>query len=60
MGRLVKIRFPYHTLTVRPSSGPYVRRVTTSCTSDKIPYVRYVGSQGEPHFLSTVRLFSDF
>jgi hypothetical protein len=25
----------------------------------KIPYVLYVGFQGEPHFLSTVRLFSD-
>jgi hypothetical protein len=57
MGRLVKIGFLCHILTVCPGSGPYVRRVTTSRTSGKIPYVRYVGSQEEPYFLSTVRLF---
>jgi hypothetical protein len=56
---LVKIGFPYHILTVRPGLGPYVRRVTTSHTSSKIPYIRYVGSQREPHFLSTIRLFFD-
>jgi hypothetical protein len=48
----------YNTLTVRLGLGPYIHRVTTSRTSDKIPYVCYVGSQGEPHFLSTIRLFS--
>ena len=28
MGRLVKIGFPYHTLTVRLGLGSYVHRVT--------------------------------
>jgi hypothetical protein len=64
MGRLVKIGFPFHTLTVRPGSGPYVHHVMMGCTSDTTPYVcyvgsPYVGSQGEPHFLSTVHLFSN-
>jgi hypothetical protein len=59
MGWLVKIGFPCHILTVCPGSGPYVLYVTTSRTSGKILYVRYVGSQGEPHFFSIVRLFSD-
>jgi hypothetical protein len=59
MGRLVKIGFPCCTLTVHLGSRLYVRRVTTSRTSGKIPYIRYVGARGEPHFLFTVRLFSD-
>jgi hypothetical protein len=58
MGQLVKIEFSYHTLTIRQGSGLYVHRVMTGRTSDTIPYVHYVGFQGEPHFLSTVRLFS--
>jgi hypothetical protein len=44
MGRLVKIGFPSHTLTVRLGLGPYVRRVTTSRTSGTILYVHYMGS----------------
>jgi hypothetical protein len=59
MGRLVKIGFPCRTLTVRPGLGLYVHRVTTSHVSGKIPYIRYVGSRGEPHFLSIVHLFFD-
>jgi hypothetical protein len=47
---LVKIGFPCHTLTLRSA------RVHMSGTT---PYVRYVGARGEPHFLSTVHLFSD-
>jgi hypothetical protein len=27
--------------------------------SSTTPYIRYVGSRGEPHFLSTVHLFSN-
>jgi hypothetical protein len=45
---------------VYSSLGPYVRHFTTSRTSGKIPYVRYVGSRGELHFLFTVYLFADF
>jgi hypothetical protein len=41
------------------SSGPYVHRVTTGRTFDTTLYIRYVGSQGEPHFLSIIHLFSD-
>jgi hypothetical protein len=59
MGRLVKIGFSCHTLTVRLGSGPYVHRVTTNRISGKIPCVHYVGTQGEPYFLSIIRLFSD-
>ena len=33
MGRLVKIGFSYHTLTIHLSLGLYVRRVMTGCTS---------------------------
>ena len=39
--------------------GPYVHRVTTSHTFNITLYIRYVGSQGEPHFLSIIHLFSD-
>jgi hypothetical protein len=60
MGRLVKIGFPCHTVTVCPGSGAYIRRVTTSHTFGLTPYIRYVGFRGEPYFLSIVHLFSDF
>jgi hypothetical protein len=59
MGQFVKIGFPCHILIVRSGLGSYVRRITTSRMSGKIPYVRYVGSQGKPYFLSIVCLFSD-
>ena len=45
MERLVKIEFPCHTLTV--------------CSGSR-PYICYVGFHGELHFLSTVRLFSEY
>jgi hypothetical protein len=59
MRQLVKIGFPCHTLIICQGLGSYIHHVTMGRTSSKIPYVRYVGSQREPHFLSTVYLFSD-
>jgi hypothetical protein len=59
MGQLVKIGFPCHALTVYSGSGLYIHRVTTAVHLVTIPYVRFEGFQGEPHFLSTVHLFSN-
>jgi hypothetical protein len=59
MGQLVKIRFPCHTLAVRPARG----RTSTVSRRSISPvirlYIRFDVFQGEPHFLSSVRLFSD-
>jgi hypothetical protein len=59
MRQLVKIGFLCHILTVRQGSGLYIHYATKGHTSGKIPYVHYVGSQGEPNFLSAVCLFFD-
>jgi hypothetical protein len=68
MGRLVKIGFPCNTLAVHPSSRPYVHCDTSSRTSTVTlravrpvmrQYIRSEVFQGEPHFLPTVRLFSN-
>ena len=59
MGRLVKIGLPYHTLTVclvRCHTSTVSRQALRLVT---IFYIHFEGLQGEPYFLSTVRLFSD-
>jgi hypothetical protein len=59
MGRLVKIGFTCHTLAVRPAQGRTSAESRWAVRLVTRPYVRSKVFQGEPHFLSTVRLFSD-
>jgi hypothetical protein len=59
MGWLVKMEFSYHTLIVRSGSGPYVHYDTLGRMSSLEIVHPLRGFQGEPYFLSTIRLFSD-
>ena len=59
MGLLVKIGFPCHTLAVRLGSGSYVHCVTMGRTSNHETVHPFQSFQGEPHFFSIVRLFSN-
>jgi hypothetical protein len=59
MGQLVKIRFPCHTLAVCLARGRTFTVSRRAVSPIIRPYVRFDVFQGEPHFLSFVRLFSD-
>jgi hypothetical protein len=59
MRRFSENKVPCHTLIVHPARDCTPTMSRWAVRSVTIPYNRSENFQGEPHFLFTVRLFSD-